>query len=152
MIESKKVVIVDDDLKVIMMMERGLLKRGFQVFSTNEGKKALDLVQKEKPDVLVTDILQPGLDGVSLCNAVKNDPSLSDTQVIIISGVYNEASFKSHMDCHPDGFIEKPIDMSKLSQLIVDKIGHILYETIERKYAAQPDAGQDYHLLAVHPV
>ena len=122
MIESKKIVVVDDDVKVTMMMERLLLKRGFQVFSANEGKKALELVKKENPVVLVTDILQPGLDGVSLCNFVKNDPVLGDIKVIIISGVYNEASFKAHMDCRPDGFIEKPVDVNNLVDLLVKKI------------------------------
>ena len=124
MIESKKVVVVDDDLKVTMMMERSLMKRGFQVFSANEGKKALDLVKTKNPDVVVTDILQPGLDGVSLCNLIKNDPILGNIKVIIISGVYNEANFKTQMDCRlHDGFIEKPIDINNLVELIVKKIG-----------------------------
>ena len=122
MIESKKIVVVDDDLKVTMMMERSLLRRGFQVFSANEGKKALELIKNEKPDVLVTDILQPGLDGVSLSNLVKNDPILGDIKVIVISGVYNEASFKTQMDCRADGFIEKPVDMNHLAELIVKNI------------------------------
>ena len=122
MIVSKKVVVVDDDLKVTMMMERALIKRGFRVFSANEGKKALELVKNENPDVLVTDILQPGLDGVSLCNLIKNDSILGDIKVIIISGVYNEASFKTQMDCRADGFIEKPVDMNNLVDLIVKKI------------------------------
>jgi CheY-like chemotaxis protein len=126
MIESKKVVVVDDDLKVTMMMERALIRRGFQVFSANEGKKALELVKNENPDVLVTDILQPGLDGVSLCNLIKNDPTHGDTKVIIISGVYNEASLKTQMDCQPDGFIEKPVDMNNLVDLIVKKINKCL--------------------------
>lgn len=124
MIESKKVVVVDDDLKVTMMMERGLIRRGFQVFSANEGKKAMELVKNENPDVVVTDILQPGLDGVSLCNLIKNNPEFGDTKVIIISGVYNEANFRTHMDCNPDGFIEKPVDMNELVELIVKKINN----------------------------
>jgi sigma-B regulation protein RsbU (phosphoserine phosphatase) len=126
MIESKKVVVVDDDLKVTMMMERGLIRRGFQVFSANEGKKALELVKNETPDVVVTDILQPGLDGVSLCNLIKNDPKFGGTKVIIISGVYNEANFRTQMDCHPDAFIEKPLDVNNLVDLIVKKIKNSL--------------------------
>jgi len=123
MIESKKVVVVDDDMKVTMLMERALMKRGFQVFTANEGKKALELVKTKDPDVVVTDILQPGLDGVSLCNLIKNDPILANIKVIIISGVYNEANFKMQMDCRHDGFIEKPIDINNLVELIVKKIG-----------------------------
>lgn len=124
MIEPRTVVVVDDDLKVTTLLERALIKRGFRVFSTQEGKKALELVENERPDILITDILQPGLDGVSLCNAVKKNPAHSDTRVIIISGVYNETSFRLQMDCRPDGFIEKPIDINKLSDLIIERINN----------------------------
>ncbi|UCH93568.1 MAG: response regulator [Candidatus Aminicenantes bacterium] len=122
MSESKKIVVVDDDLKVTILVKKKLTEKGFQVFSTNDGTKALELVENEKPDVLVTDILQPGLDGVSLCNSIKNHPTLGDTKVIIISGVYNEANFRLQMDCQPDGFVEKPIDVNQLGDVVMEKI------------------------------
>jgi sigma-B regulation protein RsbU (phosphoserine phosphatase) len=122
MSEGKKIVVVDDDLKVTMLVEKALTERGFRVFSTNEGRKALELVEMEKPDVLITDILQPGLDGVSLCNSIKNDPKFSNTRIIIISGVYNEANFRLQMDCRPDGFIEKPIDINQLADVVMEKL------------------------------
>ena len=63
MLKSKKAVVVDDDEKVITLIEKTLIRNGFQVFSAHEGQKALELVRREKPQVLITDILQPGLDG-----------------------------------------------------------------------------------------
>jgi DNA-binding response OmpR family regulator len=114
----KKVVVVDDDLKVTTLVEKVLTENGFQVFTAAEGKRALELVESEKPDVLVTDILQPGHDGVSLCNLIKKDATLSHIKVIIISGVYNEANFKLLTNCTPDGFIAKPLDAGKLIDLV----------------------------------
>jgi len=117
MLQSKKVVVVDDDEKVITLVEKALIRKGFQVFSANEGKKALELVKKEKPAVLIADILLPGIDGVELCRAVKDDPETCDIKVILITGIYNRASFKLEMNCRADGFIEKPIDIEELSRL-----------------------------------
>ena len=115
----KKVVVVDDDLKVTTLVEKALIQKGFQVFTAAEGKKALELVENEKPDVLITDILQPGYDGVSLCNLIKKDTLLRHIKVIIISGVYNEAKFKLLSECSPDGFIEKPIDVKTFPEQVI---------------------------------
>ena len=113
-----KAVIVDDDIKIIILVEKALTELGFVVYSATEGKKALELVQDEKPDLLVSDILQPGLDGVRLCNLIKKDPQLSHTKISLITGVYNRTSFKLQMDCEPDAFIEKPVDMTQFQETV----------------------------------
>lgn len=122
MLKSKKAVVVDDDEKVIALIEKTLIRNGFQVFSAHEGQKALELVRREKPQVLITDILQPGLDGGQLCGTVKNDPELGDIKVIIITGIYTEANFKLQVNCRYDAFIEKPIDMNRLSAVVMEKV------------------------------
>lgn len=122
MSNGKKVVVVDDDIKVIMLVETALTQMGFQVFSADEGKKALELVKKEKPAVLIADILMPGMDGVALCKAVKDDPETGDIKVILITGVYNQASFKLEMNCRADGFIEKPVDIEEFSRLVNETV------------------------------
>ena len=121
----KKIVVVDDDLKVTTLVEKALSQKGFQVFTAAEGKKALELVETEKPDILITDILQPGHDGINLCNLIKRDDSLSHIKVIVISGVYKEGNFKLLSSCSPDGFIEKPIDIKSLSDMIMEKIHRV---------------------------
>ena len=121
--EVKKAVVVDDDLKVTVLLEKVLSEQGFQVFTTHDGKKALALVESEKPDVLITDILIPGMDGISLCQTIKSDPMLEDIVVIVMTGIYKQASFKAEMKCKPDGFIEKPLDVKQLKSLVLEKLG-----------------------------
>ncbi len=119
MIESKKVVVVDDDAKVIILVEKVLTRLGYRVLSADEGKKAMELVKKEKPVLLISDILQPGIDGVGLCQSIKEDPQLEDIKVILMSGVYKQASFRREMmGTPPDGFIEKPLDVQQLENLV----------------------------------
>lgn len=122
MTDVKTAVIVDDDTKVVMLMEKTLKNMGFQVFSTENGTTALELCQKEQPDLLITDILQPGIDGVGLCQQVKEDPFLLHTKVIMVTGVYKETQFKREMVVYPDAFLEKPIHIKDLEKLVNEKV------------------------------
>lgn len=119
MSNDKKIVVVDDDAKIIILVEKVLTQLGFRVLSASEGKKALELVKKEKPVLLISDILQPGIDGIGLCQSIKEDPQLGDIKVILMSGVYKQASLKREiMGCTPDAFIEKPLEIEQLKDLV----------------------------------
>ncbi len=119
MSNDKKVVVVDDDAKVIIMVEKVLTELGFIVLSANEGKKALELVKQEKPVLLISDILQPGIDGIVLCQSIKEDPQLEDIKVILMSGVYKQTSLKREiMGATSDAFIEKPLEIQQLKDLV----------------------------------
>lgn len=110
---NKKAIIVDDDQKITMIIEKALEQMGFQVFSTDNGKKAFQFIIEQKPDLLVTDILQPGMDGVQLGNRIKSEPALQHIKIILISGVFNFSTIKLQMEYQPDAFYEKPIDINK---------------------------------------
>lgn len=118
MSSGRRVVVVDDDLKVVILVSKAMAELGFEVFSAEDGGKALELVKKEKAHLLITDILQPGLDGTQLCQAVQQDPETEGTYIIVMSGVYQESMFRSQMECKTQGFLEKPIDVVKLKQLV----------------------------------
>lgn len=119
MSNGKKIVVVDDDAKVIIMVEKVLTELGFIVLSANEGKKALELVKQEKPVLLISDILQPGIDGIGLCQSIKEDPQLEDIKIILMSGVYKQTSLKREiMGATSDAFIEKPLENQQLKDLV----------------------------------
>ena len=120
--KNKKVVVIDDDSKTIMLVEKVLTLLGFQVRSADEGKKGLEMVKNEKPDLLICDLLLPGLHGAELCRSVKQNPELDNVKVIIMSAVYNESSYKREMDCKADAFINKPFSVEDLENL-VKKVG-----------------------------
>lgn len=125
MSNQRKAVVVDDDLKILMLLEKALTGMGFQVFQADNGNKALALVKQEKPDLLIADILIPGIDGIKLCKQVKAEYSEDSIKVIIITGVFNESNFRLEMDCNADAFIAKPLDLKKLTQLIAAKVPDI---------------------------
>jgi len=115
---NKKVVVVDDDQKVLITIEKTLRQIGFEVFTTGDGKKALELIEREIPDLVISDILQPGMDGILLCQEIKKTPAYNHIKIILITGVFNRSNMTRITGCTPDAFIEKPIDMPQLATLI----------------------------------
>jgi two-component system alkaline phosphatase synthesis response regulator PhoP len=117
----KKAVVVDDDKKIIIVVGETLARLGYQVYSAEEGKKALELVRKEKPELLICDLLLPGIHGIELCTTIKNDPTLENVKIIAISAVYKESNYKLALDCRADAFIEKPFNIDDF-EILVKKV------------------------------
>ncbi|MCU0290030.1 MAG: response regulator [Acidobacteria bacterium] len=123
MSKNKKAVVVDDDLKTVILIEDILTRLSFQVFNAEEGKKALELVKKEIPDLLVCDLLLPGIHGLELCNTIKKDPTLTSVKIIVISAVYKESNYKLVLDCKAEAFIKKPFTVDDFEKLVEKVIG-----------------------------
>jgi len=111
----KKIVVIDDDRITLTMLEMVFSRHGFQVFSAQDGAEGYELVQKEKPDILISDMLLPKIHGTELCKKIKETPELKQTKVILMTAVYKGPSFRFEArDCGADDFIEKPLDMKDL--------------------------------------
>jgi len=118
MIENKSVVVVDDDQKTIIMVGEILSLMGFRIFAADDGKKALNAVKKEKPDLFVCDLLLPGIHGAELCNLIRQDPELDNVKIIAMSAVYNERDYKLAMNFKADAFIGKPFGIDEFERLV----------------------------------
>lgn len=82
-----RVLIVEDDQFLRDLMERKLVKEGFDVDTAIEGETGLKKIKEGKPDMVLLDIILPGLDGFSILERVKNDPETKDTQVILLTNL-----------------------------------------------------------------
>lgn len=110
-----KILIVDDDRVTLTMLEMILSRHGYQILSAKDGEEGWDLASKEKPDVVISDMLIPKIHGLDLCAKIKQDPQLKDIKVILMTAVYKGAAFQfDARDSGADHFIEKPIDTNAL--------------------------------------
>jgi DNA-binding response OmpR family regulator len=115
----QKIVIIDDDRVALTMMETTLKKHGYQVFSAQDGAAGLALIQKEKPAVVISDMLIPKIHGIELCQEIKSDPALRSTKVILITAVYKGLAFKQDVDdSGADLCLKKPLDMKQIIELV----------------------------------
>ena len=120
---NKKVVIIDDEAHIRRVIEIKLKKLGYQVMTAKNGKEGLNLIKTQKPDVVISDIMMPEMDGKALCqetNVLKKDyPFLTIIMTCRISA--DEEIWIS--DMQDTLFMEKPFSPTKLVENIEQYFG-----------------------------
>jgi signal transduction histidine kinase len=102
-----RIVLAEDNLELQQFI-RGLLAGEFDLFTANDGDEAWDLVNRERPDLIISDVMMPGRSGTQLCNDVKSDPALAATPVILLTArVGSEATLEGYAH-GADDFVAKP--------------------------------------------
>jgi DNA-binding response OmpR family regulator len=123
---ATKIVLVDDDRVTLAVIEKALILDGFWVYSAQDGEEGLELVKREKPDILLSDMLMPKIHGADLCKKVKESQELKHTRVILMSAVYKKITYRDIIsESGADDFIEKPVDLNdlkdRINKLLKDK-------------------------------
>lgn len=116
---NKKILLADDDPKLLEVMRYYLENHGFSVIFCSNGSEALLLAHEAKPDLLVSDVGMPGMDGLTLCKAIKSSPDTAGIPVIIISGdKMKDADIVSGYDKGADDYVLKPFSFPVLAARI----------------------------------
>ena len=105
-VRTPAALIVEDDMTCVYLWQRYMKRSGFRAISTQEGKGALDMARREKPDLVVLDVMLPDMDGWEVLEALKDDPSTRDIPVLICSALQEE---KRSIAEGADGYLQKPI-------------------------------------------
>ncbi len=106
---NHKVLVVDDENDIVEMLTYNLEKEGYQVKTANDGKSAVEKARKFKPDLILMDIMMPGMDGVEACRQIKETPDLINTFVIFLTARTEEYSEVAAFDVGADDYLTKPI-------------------------------------------
>ncbi len=105
------ILVVEDNLNVLELLEVTLRFKGYPVVTAHNGQEALQAIARERPAVVITDILMPKLDGYSLAHALRKDPHTASIPIIFISATYITPDDKKFaLSLGAIRFIEKPID------------------------------------------
>ena len=128
---AKKVLIVDDEPNVVSYLEMLLQDSGYDTVTAGDGSAALDMVRKEKPDLVSLDISMPKASGTRFYKEVKTDPDLASIPVVIVTAVtgyggdergYEKFLSRSSMVPPPEAFFPKPIEreefLAKVKELL----------------------------------
>ncbi len=121
---KRKVLIVEDDPEIVDLLTDVLNRDGrFETKATDSGYKAGLLTQKFRPDVLILDYLLPDINGNVVCRAIRHNPDLADTKVIVVSGVIDKREVDQLFANGADDFIQKPFDVDRLLDRICVLLG-----------------------------
>ncbi len=112
------VLVVDDDEEIRLIAEYSIQQMGYHVISAAGPQKALDIIERSRPDIVLTDALMPKIDGRQLCRLIKTaDVSI---KVVIMTALYKGTRYRSEAmhAFHADEYLAKPIDFAQLQQVL----------------------------------
>ncbi len=117
-LKGRKVVVADDDPAIVWLLADVLQSVGMQVFEAKDGEQALELVRDNWPDLLITDVVMPKLDGLELCRQLKRDIAVRDVPVILLSWKEDLLQRVRELGVVADGYIRKETDASTLMERV----------------------------------
>jgi two-component system, OmpR family, alkaline phosphatase synthesis response regulator PhoP len=106
---NNKILLVDDDNDILEFIKYNLEKEGYQVFTANNGRVAVDIASKELPALIILDVMMPDMDGVETCIKMREHPKLKNTLIIFLTARNEDYSQIAGFDAGADDYITKPI-------------------------------------------
>ena len=111
---NTKILIVDDEEDILTLLEYNLEKAGFKVISADDGPEAIELAKKEKPALIILDIMLPSMEGTEVCKAIKRDDATSHIPIIMLTAKGEEVDRIVGLELGADDYITKPFSPREL--------------------------------------
>ncbi|MGE5893703.1 MAG: response regulator [bacterium] len=118
-----KVLVVDDEPFILLMIEDKLTSAGYDVITSRSGRGIIDIMRKERPDLVILDWMMPEISGIDLCLRIKGDDDLSKTPVFMLTARGREDDEKFGMKCGVEQYITKPFSPKLLLSMLEETIG-----------------------------
>ncbi len=110
----KKIVLIEDDADLFRLVQYNLEKEGFQFAGMQTGRGALDLCRRERPDLIILDVMLPDFDGLELCKAIRGNPELSHIPIIFLTARASETDRIVGLELGANDYIVKPFFIREL--------------------------------------
>jgi phosphate regulon transcriptional regulator PhoB len=111
---ARSVLVVDDEADLVELVSYNLKKEGFAVDSASDGEEALSKIRKKKYDLLILDLMLPGLQGMELCRILRNDPKTSGLPIIMLTAKGEELDKVLGLEMGADDYMTKPFSPREL--------------------------------------
>ncbi len=109
-----RVLVVDDEISIVRLIQVNLERHGYQVETANNGVEALEKIRQKRPDLLVSDVMMPEMDGFELLTSIRRDPALMDLPVIMLTAKAQDADVFKGYQLQADMYLAKPFNPAEL--------------------------------------
>jgi len=116
------VLAVDDIPLNLLLVQKMLSRFNFRLRTAANGQQALDAVAAEKPDLILLDLMMPGIDGFEVIRRLREDPATADIQIVILSALNSNEDVVKGFNMGANDFIMKPIIMEKLLTCVITQM------------------------------
>jgi two-component system, OmpR family, alkaline phosphatase synthesis response regulator PhoP len=124
---AEKILLVDDEPDILEFLGYNLTKEGYDVSVATSGKKAIEIAQKIKPDLIVLDVMMPEMDGIETCHEIRKTEGLKNVLIAFLSARGEDYSQVAGLDAGADDYIAKPIK----PRLLVSRVKAILRRKLD---------------------
>jgi DNA-binding response OmpR family regulator len=112
------VVIADDDLEILTMVRTLLRRRDVKLVEASDGEEAMRLIRENEPDLVVLDVMMPGMSGWEICKTIREDADLSETGVIMLTGIGERLNEMTSPLYGADAYLDKPFELTDLDEAV----------------------------------
>ena len=120
---KKRILIVDDEPNIIVPLEFLMEQNNYEVQTAETGEKALDLIVNWKPDLILLDIMLPGMDGYEVCQKIRQEKEFNTIRIIFLSAMARSIDIAKGMGLEADAFITKPFAIDYVVSRVKDILG-----------------------------
>ena len=124
---AKEILLVDDEPNVVVPIQFLMEQQGYRVMIAERGEDALDLIYQYKPDLVLLDIMLPGIDGYEVCEIIRLNPNFRKVKIIFLTAKGREEEIAKGLALGADAYITKPFSNAAL----VAKVNELLDKTYE---------------------
>lgn len=111
---KRKIVIIEDEPDILEVLSYNLRREGFEILTANDGIQGLAMVKREHPDLVLLDLMLPGIDGVEICTSIKKHPDTQHTLLIMVTAKGEESDIVLGLGVGADDYISKPFSPKEL--------------------------------------
>ena len=119
----KKIMVVDDEPYIARVIKFKLEQEGYIVISANDGITGLNKIREEKPDLVLLDVMMPGMTGYEVCQKIKGDAELAGIPVVILTAKGQERDREQGFSMGASDYITKPFSPNRLLELVKSIVG-----------------------------
>ena len=142
---QEKILVVDDEEDILELLRFNLLREGFGISCTASGEEALRLVRSELPELILLDLMLPGIDGLEVARRLKNDSGTREIPIVMLTAKGEEADIVTGLELGADDYITKPFS----PRVVVARVRAVLRRN-RREAPLETEALQIYDLV-IHP-
>lgn len=140
MTNQPKVLVVDDELSARITLEALLSSENYELHFAENGTQALSMAAKIQPDIILMDVMMPGISGFEVCKQIRSSPNLVEVPIVLVTALDDRESRMAGMKAGADDFVSKPFDSQELRLCVQNMtrlnryMQQVLYNSIELKF------------------
>ncbi|MBA3538965.1 MAG: response regulator [Deltaproteobacteria bacterium] len=115
---QRSILVVDDDPEIVLMLSTRLGHCGYKITTANDGHRALEHAKRDKPDLVLLDVMMPGKSGWEVARALKQDPATQNIKIVMVTAIGEKTNELTSPLYGADAYIDKPFEFERLESVI----------------------------------